>query len=124
MHVFKTGRLPEISETPRKIGRVGASEKLNYNKTKKRNPLASILLRPLNGLLLRPLKGFFRDGLLLEIIFANSRSGLLFEMNTAYIEIEDCSTLSRTSTQILQPRNILECQIILKKNTNLTIYCQ
>ena len=57
MYVFKTGRLPEISETPRKIGRVGASEKLNHNKTKKRNPLAFILLRPLNGLLLRPLNG-------------------------------------------------------------------
>ena len=29
----------------------------------------------------------FRDGFLFEITFANSRGGLLFEMNTANIEI-------------------------------------
>ena len=37
--------------------------------------------------------------------------------------IVDYKTTSKTITHIFQPRNLLKCQIILKKNTNLIIYC-
>ena len=35
----------------------------------------------------------FRDGFLFEIIFANSRGGLHFEMNAANIEIGFCKSI-------------------------------
>ena len=79
----------------------------------------------LDGLLLRWASFRLRplDGFLFEITFANSRGWLLFKMNTANIELDDYKTMSKTTTQIFQPRKMLKCQLILKKNTNLIIYC-
>ena len=88
-------------------------------------------IRPLDGLLffIRPLDGllfFIRplDGLVFkEVTFANSR-GWLSKMNAASIEIsDDYKTMSDTTIQIFQPQSMLQCQIILKKNTILIIYC-
>ena len=46
----------------------------------------------------------FRDGLLFEISFANSRAGgLLFEMNAANIEIDNYKTIRKTTEDIFQP---------------------
>ena len=59
----------------------------------------------------------FRDS------FGNSRGGLLFKMKAADIETDDYKTMSKTTTQTFQPRNTLECQVILKKIRNLIIYC-
>ena len=44
-------------------------------------------------------------------------------MSAANVELDDCKTLSKTAKQIFQPRNMLKCQTILMKNTNLTSYC-
>ena len=44
----------------------------------------------------------FLDGLLLEIIFSNSRGGLLFKMNAASSEIDNYKTISKTTIQIFQ----------------------
>ena len=60
-------------------------------------------IRPLDGLLFK------------EVTFANSR-GWLFKINAASIEIsDDYKTVSKTTTQIFEPRNMLKCKIILKK---------
>ena len=41
-------------------------------------------------------------------------------MNAANIENWQLyKTLSKTTTQMFQPRNMLKCQIVLKKNLNL-----
>ena len=72
---------------------------------------ASFFIRPLDGLLFK------------EVTFANSR-GWLSKMNAASIEIsDDYKTMRETTTQTFQPQNMLQCQIILKKNTILIIYC-
>ena len=44
-------------------------------------------------------------------------------MNAANTEIDDYRTMSKTTTQIFQPRNMLKCQMKLKKNTNFTANC-
>ena len=65
---------------------------------------------------------YSRDGHLFEITFANSRGGLLFKRSAVVIEADDYKIISKTTTQICQPRNMLKCQIIFKKNTNLIVY--
>ena len=40
-----------------------------------------------------------------------------FKMNSANIKIDDCKTISKTTTQIFQLRDMFKYQIILKKNT-------
>ena len=40
-------------------------------------------------------------------------------MKAVIIEIDDYKAMNKTTTHIFQLRNILKCQIILKKNTNL-----
>ena len=41
--------------------------------------------------------------------------GLLFKMNDADVETDDNKTISKTTTQFFQPRNMLKCQLIPKK---------
>ena len=60
-----------------------------------------------------------RVWLLFEVAFANSRGGRLFKINGANIEIFGDKTISKTTTQIFQPRNMLNCQIIVKNNPDL-----
>ena len=61
------------------------------------------------------------DGLLLKIIFANSRSGLLLETNAASIKIDDYKAMSKIITQSFQPQKMHKCHMILKKNIDLVI---
>ena len=42
-------------------------------------------------------------------------------MHATNIETDDYKAMSKTTTQIFQPLNMLNCQIILTKNRNLTI---
>ena len=44
-------------------------------------------------------------------------------MHATNIETDDYKAMSKTTTQIFQPLNMLNCQIILTKNRNLTICC-
>ena len=62
----------------------------------------------------------FRDGLLFEITFSNSWGELLFKVNPANTARQWARL---PTTQIVQPRNMPKCQIILNKNTNLIMYC-
>ena len=39
----------------------------------------------------------FRDGLLFDFTFANSRGGLVFKMNVVNNEIDDYKTMSKTT---------------------------
>ena len=66
--------------------------------------------------------GFFSRWAPLRDSFANSRGGLLFKRSAVVIEADDYKIMSKTTTQICQPRNMLKCQIIFKKNTNLIVY--
>ena len=44
-------------------------------------------------------------------------------MHATNIETDNYKAMSKTTTQIFQPLNMLNCQIILTKNRNLTICC-
>ena len=59
----------------------------------------------------------------LHCTFANSRGGLLLKMDAASIVIDDCRATSKTTIQNFKPQNMLNCQIILKENTYLIIFC-
>ena len=69
------------------------------------------------------------DGLLFEIgVFSRlllqlQRDGLLLDMNAANIGFDVYKTTSKNTTQMFQSRNMLKCRIVLKKNTNIIIYC-
>ena len=62
---------------------------------------------------------FKMAGFFLMITSANLRCGFLFKMNAANIGIDEYTTINKTTTQIFQPRNMLQFRIILKINTNL-----
>ena len=65
--------------------------------------------------------GFFTRWATFRDSFANSRGGLLFKRSAVVIETDDYKIMSKTTTQMFQPRNMLKCQIVLKKITNFII---
>ena len=46
-----------------------------------------------------------------------------FQLNAVNIEIDDCKTMIKTTTQTFQSRNMLKYQTLLKKKANFIIYC-
>ena len=78
---------------------------------------SKFVLRPLDGL-------FFWKGSFFLDYLCKLKKWASFQDECYSNEIYDCKTISKTTSQIFQPRDMLKClKIIRKKNTNLIIYC-